>query len=260
MALGGHGAERLRVDATAARGAARRSSTASGSIISSACIAPTSARLDQAVKPFFAPPDEPTQLRSASVSSASIRRAARRSSPKIWAPCPTSSAESLQRLNVPGFKVLRWERDWTGAGQPFVDPLTYPETSVATTGTHDTEPLVAGGRQLPPTIATVSSPSRRSLDACRAMWPRGRDADVPGRSHRRGAAGAPRFDVAAHDLPRAGRLRLARSHQHAGACRRENWTWRLPWPVDRLAHQRSRHARRAPGAHGRRGRPSARVE
>jgi 4-alpha-glucanotransferase len=49
---------------------------------------------------------------------------------------------SLARLDLPGFRVFRWERDWDAAGAPFRDPATYPTRSVATSGTHDTEPLI----------------------------------------------------------------------------------------------------------------------
>ncbi len=46
--------------------------------------------------------------------------------------------QSLHELHVPGYKVFRWEqRDGN-----FIDPRTYPETSIATTGTHDTDTLV----------------------------------------------------------------------------------------------------------------------
>ena len=48
---------------------------------------------------------------------------------------------SLALLGVPGFRVFRWERAWHEHGQPFRDPSEYPVVSVATTGTHDTEPL-----------------------------------------------------------------------------------------------------------------------
>jgi 4-alpha-glucanotransferase len=48
---------------------------------------------------------------------------------------------SMARVGVPGFKVTRWERAWNSEEQPFLDPATYPEVSVATTGTHDTETL-----------------------------------------------------------------------------------------------------------------------
>ena len=49
--------------------------------------------------------------------------------------------QSLTRLGVPGYKVMQWERDWGHGDEPFFSPLTYPELSLATTGTHDTEPL-----------------------------------------------------------------------------------------------------------------------
>ena len=48
---------------------------------------------------------------------------------------------SLARLQVPGYKVLRWERDWHRAGQPMLDPAAFPAVSVTTTSTHDIEPL-----------------------------------------------------------------------------------------------------------------------
>jgi 4-alpha-glucanotransferase len=51
---------------------------------------------------------------------------------------------SLAALGVPGYKVMRWEK--TGRGTPdeaFIPPAEYPEISLATTGTHDTETLAA---------------------------------------------------------------------------------------------------------------------
>lgn len=56
---------------------------------------------------------------------------------------PDFVRESITALGVPGFKVLRWERAWNEPGEPLLDPATYPELSVATTGTHDLEPLGA---------------------------------------------------------------------------------------------------------------------
>jgi 4-alpha-glucanotransferase len=49
---------------------------------------------------------------------------------------------SLARLEVPGFRVFRWERRWHTVGQPYRDPSEYPPASVAASGTHDTEALV----------------------------------------------------------------------------------------------------------------------
>jgi len=46
---------------------------------------------------------------------------------------------SLERIEIPGYRVLRWERQWHDPGQPFRDPAKWPRVSVATTGTHDTD-------------------------------------------------------------------------------------------------------------------------
>jgi len=45
-------------------------------------------------------------------------------------------------MEIPGYKVLRWERVESGAHEErFLKPLEYPELALATTGTHDTETL-----------------------------------------------------------------------------------------------------------------------
>ena len=54
---------------------------------------------------------------------------------------PDFVRETLARLEIPGYKVLRWEREWDVDGKPFKDPAAYPSNSVATSGTHDTETL-----------------------------------------------------------------------------------------------------------------------
>jgi 4-alpha-glucanotransferase len=50
---------------------------------------------------------------------------------------PEFVTATLAALDVPGYRVLRWSR----VGGRLVDPLEYPECSIATTGTHDSEPL-----------------------------------------------------------------------------------------------------------------------
>jgi 4-alpha-glucanotransferase len=56
---------------------------------------------------------------------------------------------SLTHLGVAGYKVMQWERDWGHGDEPFLSPATYPELSLATTGTHDTEPLTVWWRAQP---------------------------------------------------------------------------------------------------------------
>jgi len=130
----------------------------------------------------------------------------------------------LSALDVPGYKVLRWQRD----DERFEDTERYPECSVATTGTHDTETLSAWWDDLPPA-------DRRSL------------VDLVGA------------------LPEAASGTLARPLRHAilerlyrspsryvilpiqdlfGWCERintpatmteDNWVFRLPLPLERFA-------------------------
>jgi 4-alpha-glucanotransferase len=48
---------------------------------------------------------------------------------------------TMSQLGVPGYKIVRWERDWDAVGQPFRDPRSYPPAALVTTGTHDTDTL-----------------------------------------------------------------------------------------------------------------------
>lgn len=89
--------------------------------------------------PAFRPADEPAQR----VLGERLLGVARESGAGLdligedLGSVPAFVRESLHRLAVPGFRVLRWEHDW---GR-FRDPRNYPEGSVATSGTHDTSPL-----------------------------------------------------------------------------------------------------------------------
>jgi 4-alpha-glucanotransferase len=52
---------------------------------------------------------------------------------------PDFVRETLNTLNVPGYRVIPWERD----DQGLRDPRQFPPGSITTYGTHDTEPLLA---------------------------------------------------------------------------------------------------------------------
>lgn len=57
---------------------------------------------------------------------------------------------SLRALGVPGYKVMRWERVNEGtAAETFAPPADYPELSLATTGTHDTDTLAQWWEEAP---------------------------------------------------------------------------------------------------------------
>ncbi|MET0152305.1 MAG: 4-alpha-glucanotransferase [Candidatus Binatia bacterium] len=64
---------------------------------------------------------------------------------------PEFVLDMLGALDVPGYKVLRWQRDDGG----FIDPAAYPECSIATTGTHDTDSLTEWWEGLAPAERTA---------------------------------------------------------------------------------------------------------
>lgn len=58
---------------------------------------------------------------------------------------PDYMRQMMQELSMPGYKVLRWEKD----NEVFREPRNYPKASVATTGTHDTETLKEWWQEMP---------------------------------------------------------------------------------------------------------------
>lgn len=100
---------------------------------------------DKSVEPVFDPADEPSQIQLGETLVGILRSSTRQ--PDVIAEdlgsIPPFVRESMARLDLPGLKVLRWERHWDRQGQPSIDPAEFPERSVATTGTHDIEPLAS---------------------------------------------------------------------------------------------------------------------
>lgn len=150
---------------------------------------------------------------------------------------PDLVRQSLARLGVPGYTVFRWERYWAREGQPFKDPIDYPAVSVATSGTHDTEPMAIWWETAPRAEkdAVLAIPSVRSrlagedhahvLDA----------AALPHALHEAllevlYASGANILILPIQDIF-GWRDRINQPATVAAS----NWTWRLPWPTDRLA-------------------------
>ncbi|MBE3071487.1 MAG: 4-alpha-glucanotransferase [Acidobacteria bacterium] len=144
--------------------------------------------------------------------------------------------ESLARMGVPGCRVLRWEREWDLPARPFRDPSAYPPSSVAASGTHDTDTLAVwwdgmddeeraavGGipglqRLLPEGLDVAHAPfSPAILDALLTLLY---------------ASGSNLLILPVQDLfgwrDRINVPALVSDH---------NWTWRLPWPSDEIRDQ-----------------------
>jgi 4-alpha-glucanotransferase len=181
---------------------------------------------------FFTPPDEASQLALGERVLEVFRAAGAEIIAEDLGTVPDFVRASLARLRVPGFRVLRWERDWHTEGHPFRDPTAYPPISVAASGTHDTEPLAVWWDGL-------SQDDRRKV------------SDLP--SVRRLSGGADLVhaaydsvvrDVLLEALFASGSDLLLLPVQDAFGWRDRinepatitdrNWTYRLPWPVDYL--------------------------
>lgn len=143
---------------------------------------------------------------------------------------------SLARLGLAGYRVMRWEREWDRPGQPFLDPATYPRVSVATTGTHDAEPLAGWWESLSlddrASIAALPTVTRIAGDAHALTQPtfaeRTRDIVVETLY----ASGSDLLILPVQDVF-GWRDRI----NEPGTVTDGNWTFKLPWPVDRLQSQ-----------------------
>ena len=152
---------------------------------------------------------------------------------------PDFVRESLARLSIPGYRVFRWERRWHDPGRPFKDPVDYTPVSVATSGTHDTEPLVVWWENAPveERRAVLEIPSVRervgTIDAgvidSTELPPALRDALLETLY----ASGSDLLVLPIQDV--FGWRDRINQPATIGA---HNWTWKLPWPTDRLLEER----------------------
>lgn len=62
---------------------------------------------------------------------------------------PQEVRHVMAKLGICGTKVVRWERQWEADGHPFIPGDHYPEISVTTVSTHDSEPLQLWWKELP---------------------------------------------------------------------------------------------------------------
>jgi 4-alpha-glucanotransferase len=152
---------------------------------------------------------------------------------------PDFVRESLARQSIPGCKVFRWERQWHEPGQPFKDPVEYPAVALATSGTHDTESMAVWW-------AHASVEDRRAVLAIPSV--RARMSDDDRARALDGAALSPATRAILLEVLFASRSMLLilpildvfgwsdRINQPA-TIGDHNWTWRLPWPSDRMSSE-----------------------
>jgi len=137
---------------------------------------------------------------------------------------------SLVRLGIAGFKVFRWERDWRIGGEPFHDPEQYLPLSVAATGTHDTETLVEWWEGLSPEARAAVA--KLPFLSSRLVHLNGGRCDATTRDSLLEALVASSSDFLI--LPVQDVFGWRDRINSPGTVSENNWTWRLPWPVDAL--------------------------
>jgi len=177
---------------------------------------------------FFLPHDEPTQFwQGEQVMHAFLETGVDVVAEDLGT-VPDFVRASIARLGVGGYKVLRWERAWHLPGQPFVAPSQYPARSVATTGTHDTEPMAVWWDEAAPAdrhaLADVLRRSGVGDWNSSAPWSDGlRDALI----RLMAKAASDHVFLPIQDV--FGWRDRINTPATVGA---HNWTWRLPWFVD----------------------------
>ncbi len=82
------------------------------------------------------PADEPSQQRRGERNFALLSAGTRIVAEDLGV-IPRFAKDTLARLGLPGYQVMRWSRE----DGIYRDPRHYPEVSLVTTGTHDTETM-----------------------------------------------------------------------------------------------------------------------
>ena len=177
----------------------------------------------------FHPPDQPEQLAQGERLLTLFREHGGFIIAEDLGVVPEFVRASLDRLGIPGLKVMRWERDWKVEGKPFIDPAAYPVVSVAISGTHDTETLAEWWAEAEDEerTAVLALPQFRTA-GIRAEDPfseRVLDAMLEAIF----AAGSDLLLIPVQDVF-GWRDRI----NVPAVVSDDNWSWRLPWPVDRL--------------------------
>jgi 4-alpha-glucanotransferase len=173
----------------------------------------------------FVPDSEPAQIRNGEQVMRIFQQGARVIAEDLGT-VPDFVRASLARLSIPGYRVLRWEKD----GKVFRDPARWPAVSLATTGTHDTDSIADwyDGLETEERAALLAIPG---LSALRARAPE-------------------RFDVAVRDalleliyasgsdlvlLPLQDALGSRERINTPGTVTGENWCFRMPMEIAALA-------------------------
>ncbi|MGE3520863.1 MAG: 4-alpha-glucanotransferase, partial [Vicinamibacterales bacterium] len=189
----------------------------------------------ESAEPEFSPSTEPEQQRLGERVLQLFRDAGAEIVAEDLGTVPDFVRMSLADMRVPGFRVFRWEREWEAEGQPFRDPADYPPVSVATTGTHDTEPLAAwwntASEEEHAAVAALPTVARLACGTDllhTAYEPRVREVLLE-------ALVASGSDIVLFPIQDV--FGWTERINEPATVSSANWTYRLPWAIDRLESQ-----------------------
>ena len=180
-------------------------------------------------EPYFSPPDEESQRERGVRILSLLAGLGVELVTEDLGTIPPFVRESLRNLDLPGYRVLRWERRWDEEGQPFIDPADYPPVSLAASGTHDTESLASWWEGL--------SAEERHLVLALPCLGRSELAHADDDARIRDglleclmASGSNLVVVPFQDL-----FGWRERVNVPATISRDNWSYRLPWSVEELA-------------------------
>ncbi len=143
---------------------------------------------------------------------------------------------SLERLGIPGYKVLRWEKEEVdgdgGKETVYRDPAQWAVTSVAASGTHDTETTA----QWYDLLSTAERTALGSLPGLESLAARERFDDVVRDAFLRVLYAAPSDLVA---VPLQDAFGTRERINLPGTVNGANWTFRMPMDLETLARDRA---------------------
>ena len=149
---------------------------------------------------------------------------------------------SLSALGVAGYKVMRWEKiNEGGPAETFISPAEYPELSLATTGTHDTDTLAEWWDTAPVDECT------RMLELLALAPAAARDAEKIAFEQVRDAmlkalyASPSRMVI----IPIQDLFGWRERINLPGTVGPANWSWRLPIAIEDMFHDQALAARLA---------------
>jgi 4-alpha-glucanotransferase len=190
----------------------------------------TYARPRDGREPFFMPSSESAQLAQGERVMALFKETSGEVLAEDLGTVPDFVRASLGRLAIPGFRIFRWERHWNVEGQPFRDPSDYPALSVAASGTHDTEPLIVWWES--------ASAEDRALVSALPSIQRAAAAPIDTVSPERAGEAIVEALFASESklllLPVQDVFGWRDRVNDPAVVDGVNWTFKLPWPSDRL--------------------------